>query len=216
MSHIIDRRAVRHGKRGGPAQIYYTPVFSACLQWEVGRSRDSARGERKGVPRVPKPVHREQAYVFADDRALVLELSERAPGDEEPFAWMRDRAERALDAVEESTVAVIGKSLGSAAAPLVAERGLPAVWLTPLLIRPDIVSSIRASPGLALLIGSSSDPTWSDGEQPGSESVEVLELEGLDHSLQVEGDPLASLDVLRAVTERIGAFLERRASCLSP
>jgi hypothetical protein len=27
---------------------------------------------------------------------------------------------------------------------------------------------------------------------------------GLDHSLQVDGDPLASLDVLRRVTERIG------------
>jgi hypothetical protein len=37
----------------------------------------------------------------------------------------------------------------------------------------------------------------------------VLELEGLDHSLQVPGDPLASLDVLRRVTERIGEFLGR-------
>jgi predicted alpha/beta-hydrolase family hydrolase len=146
----------------------------------------------------------------------VLELSERAQAEEEPFAWMRDRAERALDSASEAdTVVVIGKSLGSAAAPLVAERGLAAVWLTPLLVRPDVVAALRAASAPALLVGSTADPTWSDGEQPGGDGIEVLELEGLDHSLQVEGDPLASLDALRQVTERVGAFLERRASSLS-
>jgi hypothetical protein len=146
----------------------------------------------------------------------VLELSERAPADEEPFAWMRDRTERALESASEAdAVVVIGKSLGSAAAPLAAERGLAAVWLTPLLIRPEVVAALRAGTAPALLVGSSADPTWSDGEQPGSGSVEVLEFEGLDHSLQAEGDPLASLDALRTVTERIGDFLERRASSLS-
>jgi hypothetical protein len=139
----------------------------------------------------------------------VLELSERAPGDEEPFEWMRDRAARALEAAASAeTVAVIGKSLGSAAAPLVAERGLAAVWLTPLLVRPEVVAALASSSAPALLVGSSADPTWSDGEQPGGELVSVLEFDGLDHSLQVEGDPLASLDVLRQVTERIRAFLE--------
>jgi len=146
----------------------------------------------------------------------VLELSERAPADEEPFEWMRERAGAALDAVSADAVAVIGKSLGSAAAPLVAERGLPAVWLTPLLVRPDVVSALSSSSAPALLVGSSADPTWSDGEQPGGGSVSVLEFEGLDHSLQVEGDPLASLDVLRQVTERIGAFLESVARFCRP
>ena len=90
-----------------------------------------------------------------------------------------------------------------------AERGLPAVWLTPLLIRPDVVAGLNAASAPALLVGSRADPTWSDGEQPVNDVLEVLELEGLDHSLQVEGDPAASLEVLRQVTERIGAFLER-------
>jgi hypothetical protein len=91
----------------------------------------------------------------------------------------------------------------------VAERGLAAVWLTPLLVRPDVVAALASSSAPALLVGSPADPTWSDGEQPGGDSVEVLELDGLDHSLQVQGDPLASLDILRQVTERIGAFLGR-------
>jgi predicted alpha/beta-hydrolase family hydrolase len=140
----------------------------------------------------------------------VLEVGERAPADEEPFEWMRKRAASALEAASDAgTVVVIGKSLGSAAAPLAAERGLAAVWLTPLLVRPEVVAALASASAPALLVGSAADPTWSDGEQPGSDSIELLEFEGLDHSLQVEGDPLASLDVLRQVTERIGAFLGR-------
>jgi hypothetical protein len=141
----------------------------------------------------------------------VLELRARAPADEEPFAWMLDRAARALDSVSEAaTVVVIGKSLGSAAAPLVAERGFAAVWLTPLLIRPEVVSALDEASAPALLIGSVADPTWSDGRQPEGDAIEVVELDGLDHSLQVPGDPLASIDVLRQVTERIGSFLRER------
>jgi hypothetical protein len=139
----------------------------------------------------------------------VLELSERAPADQEPFAWMRDRAERALAATEAGTLVVIGKSLASAAAPLVAERGLPAVWLTPLLIRPEVVEALSASTAPALAVGSPADPSWGDGERPHNDALELIELEGLDHSLQVDGDPLASLEVLEQVTGRIGAFLER-------
>ena len=139
----------------------------------------------------------------------VLEVSERAPGDEEPFAWMRDRAERATHAAHASRLALIGKSLGSAAAPLAAERGLPAVWLTPLLARPPIAEAVASSTAPVLLVGSTADDTWSNDGLPGADSVEVLEFDGLDHSLQVDGDPIASLDVLRQVTERIGAFFDR-------
>jgi hypothetical protein len=121
---------------------------------------------------------------------------------------VRDRAKRALEAASADTVAVIGKSLGSAAAPLVAERALPAVWLTPLLIRPEVVAALDGSTAPALLVGSTADPAWANGEQPVGDGIEVLKFDGLDHSLQVEGDPLASLDVLRQVTERIRAFLD--------
>lgn len=140
-----------------------------------------------------------------------LELSERAPAGADPFAWLSERAERALAATDASRIVVMGKSLGSVAAPLAAERGLPAVWLTPLLGRPEVVGALNAARAPALLIGSKADPTWADGELPANELLEIVELEGLDHSLQVEGDPLASLDVLRNVTERVAGFLERSA-----
>jgi hypothetical protein len=141
----------------------------------------------------------------------VLELTERAPAGQDPFAWMRDRAARALDTAEQSatTVALIGKSLASTAAGLAAEHDRPAIWLTPLLTRPNVVEALEASTAPTLIVGSPADPTWGEGEVPRRPGLEVLELDGLDHSLQQEGDPSASLDVLARVTERIGAFIAR-------
>ena len=136
----------------------------------------------------------------------VLEVDERAPEEDEPFEWMREQAKRALEAAGEAErVLVIGKSLGSAAAPLVSG---PAVWLTPLLIRPEIVEAFRSTGSPTLLVGSPDDPAWGDGTVPDNEALEVLELAGLDHSLQVSGDPRASLDALGTVTDRVGAFLD--------
>jgi hypothetical protein len=136
----------------------------------------------------------------------VIEVDERSPEDQEPFEWMRGQAERALAvAGGAERVLVVGKSLGSAAAPLVSG---PAVWLTPLLIRPEIVEALRSTGSPTLLVGSPDDPTWGDGTVPDNEALEVLELPGLDHSLQVSGDPRASLHVLETVTERVGAFLD--------
>lgn len=137
----------------------------------------------------------------------VVEVDERAPRDQEPFAWMRGQAQGALEAASgaERTV-VIGKSLGSVAATLVSG---PAVWLTPLLNEAEVAGAIGEATAPTLLVGSTADPTWAGGAVPESDSIEVLELDGLDHALQVNRDPLASVDVLRDVTARVGAFLER-------
>src|SRR5262249_17739635 len=56
--------------------------------------------------------------------------------DEAERVWVPDQVGEAVDAITaEAGIAapvVIGKSLGTLAAPLAAGRGLPAVWLTPL------------------------------------------------------------------------------------
>jgi hypothetical protein len=103
---------------------------------------------------------------------------------------------------------VVGKSLASAAAGLVAARDLPAVWLTPLLDRTDVAEAIGSVSAPTLLVGSPADPAWGPGP-PAAAALQVLTLDGLDHSLQVADDPLASLDVLRTVTESVSAFLDR-------
>ena len=139
----------------------------------------------------------------------VLEVSERAPAGEEPFEWILERAESALNATSATQVALIGKSLGSAAAPLATQRALPAVWLTPLLIRPEVLAALGATDRPTLIVGSPADPSWGNGDLPENEALEVMELDDLDHSLQREGDPLGSIDVLRTVTERVAGFFER-------
>jgi hypothetical protein len=135
----------------------------------------------------------------------VLEVDERAPQEREPFEWMLEQAERALGEVDAERLVVVGKSLGSVAATIVSG---PAVWLTPLLNQPRIVAALEATRSPTLLVGSPADPTWGDGTVPGNPALEVLELEGLDHSLQVSGDPTASLRVLGDVTQRLRAFLD--------
>ena len=135
----------------------------------------------------------------------VVEVDERAPADEEPLEWMRAQAERALDAASgAATVAVIGKSLGSVAALI---HDGPAVWLTPLLDRPEIVQALQATGAPTLLVGSPADPSWGGGTVPDNPVLDVLELPGLDHSLQVSGSPSSSLDALRTVTDRVSSWL---------
>jgi hypothetical protein len=121
---------------------------------------------------------------------------------------MREQAKRALDAADAELTVAVGKSLGSIAATLVPG---PAVWLTPLLTEPEIVEALAATDAPTLLVGSRADPTWADGNVPDNPSLEMLELDGLDHSLQLSGDPLASLDALRGVTARVASFFDRLA-----
>jgi hypothetical protein len=136
------------------------------------------------------------------------ELLGEEPGD--PFAWTIGKAERALDrAGDAHTAAVIGKSLASAAAGLAADRRLPAAWLTPLLIDDRVVDGLSHASAPTLLVGSAADDTWDSSRIPDNDSIEVLELEGLDHGLERPGDPIGSLEALTSVTERVGDFLDR-------
>jgi hypothetical protein len=138
-----------------------------------------------------------------------LELLDEPGGGEDPFAWARDRAEHALAGTSAASVVVVGKSLTSAAAGLVAERGLPAVWLTPLLRHASVVEGLASARRPCLLIGGSADEHWHFPAIPDNPLLEVLELDGVDHSLQAEGDLRASLDALRDVSLAISEFLGR-------
>jgi hypothetical protein len=143
--------------------------------------------------------------VLQADGWSVVEVDERAPADAAPFEWMLGQAGRALEAASGAqTVVVVGKSLGSVAATV---HDGPAVWLTPLLDRPEIVEALSATGAPTLLVGSPDDPTWGEGTVPDNPALEVLELPGLDHSLQVSGSPSSSFDALRTVTQRVSSWL---------
>jgi hypothetical protein len=136
-----------------------------------------------------------------------LEVLDSLPDGADRTGWARDRARRALDAAGADDVLVVGKSLASAAAGIVADRVLPAVWLTPLLDQARIVDDLSRAARPALLIGGSADESWVPDALADSGLLQVVQLDGLDHSLQRPGDPGGSLDALRAVAGRIDRFL---------
>jgi hypothetical protein len=152
---------------------------------------------------------------FAREVALsqdwsVLEVLDELPEGEEPFAWATDRATRALDAAPAERHALIGKSLTSAAAGIAADRGLPAAWLTPMLRQPTVVEDLGRASAPTLLIGGTADGDhWDPSALPDNPAIEVLELEGVDHALQAEGDIGAALAALVKVTGTLAAFLDR-------
>jgi predicted alpha/beta-hydrolase family hydrolase len=133
------------------------------------------------------------------------------------FRLQRQRvASQVESAVEEMTAAtgaapvVIGKSLGSLAAPVVADRGLPAVWFTPLLTDEPTVAALRRATGPCLLVGGTADGFW-DGQAARSlpaEVVEVVEVDGADHRMFVPGRLGASAAVLGQVITAVEDFLD--------
>ncbi|MGZ4359515.1 MAG: hypothetical protein ACXVY8_04145 [Gaiellaceae bacterium] len=149
---------------------------------------------------------------FARETALSLgwgaiEIQGGASLAEGGAAWARDRSERALAAAEGRRLLVVGKSLSSLAAAVAVERELPAIWFTPLLTQPVVLEAFGRTRRPTLMIGSRSDPSWGQCSPPPNPNLRVLELEGLDHSLQRPGDPVGSLEVLRSVCASVSDFL---------
>ncbi len=102
---------------------------------------------------------------------------------------------------------LIGKSLGSYAAALAADRGLPAVWLTPLLHVPAVAAALGRASAPALLVGGTADRSW-DGELARRLSSHVLEVPDADHGMYVPGPLTASVAVLGRVVLAVEEFLD--------
>ncbi len=118
---------------------------------------------------------------------------------QDPTAWTRTRLEAAIAFAGADELLVIGKSLTTRAAGLVAERGLRAVWLTPLLDDPESVELLRRRTAPALLVGGTADQSW-DGSLARELSDDVLELEGADHGLARVAD-------LQPIVDAVAAFI---------
>ena len=122
--------------------------------------------------------------------------------------WVCDRVTAAIDAEGEACKLVVGKSLGTLAADIIAERNIPAVWLTPLLYNYRVLHALERSRARALLVGGAADSLW-DSAAARRLPHEVLEFPDADHWMELSGDALGSLDLLRRVTESIEDFISR-------
>jgi len=150
----------------------------------------------------------------------VLEILDELPPGTPPFEWALEAAEQAFEVAAgdgagegggKPSVVVIGKSLASIAAGVAADAEAPAVWLTPLLGQELVVDGLARAGQPTLLVGGTADETWIPGSIPSTQAVRALELEGLDHSLQRDGDLEPAFEALRTVTAAVADFLDRLA-----
>ncbi|MFJ6196824.1 alpha/beta hydrolase [Micromonospora sp. NPDC092111] len=109
--------------------------------------------------------------------------------------------------LEVPTDLLVGKSLGTLAAPLAAERGLAAVWLTPLLHRPEVVAALGRSSAPFLLVGGTADRSW-DGAVARRLTPHVLEVPDADHGLLVPGPLARSAEALGLVCAAVEEFVQ--------
>jgi pimeloyl-ACP methyl ester carboxylesterase len=127
-------------------------------------------------------------------------------------SWVVAQVSAAIDEVTAATgittPVVIGKSLGSMAAPLAADRGLAAVWFTPLLTDEPTVAALRRGTAPALLIGGTDDEYW-DGGIARSITPYVAEIERADHRMFVPGELATSAAVLGQVMTAVERFLDQ-------
>ena len=134
--------------------------------------------------------------------------------DDHARAWVIEHVTAAIDATVAATgvaaPVVIGKSLASLSAPVVADRGLTAIWLTPILTDGPVVSALRAAQGPCLLVGGTADQSW-DGRTARLVTPDVLEVEDADHGMLVPGALSASAMVLGQVIRAVEDFLDHVA-----
>jgi hypothetical protein len=157
---------------------------------------------------------RAPALWFAREAAMArgwsaLEVLGEPGLHDDPLGWEQSCAERAIEAAGAARVLVIGKSLASLLAGAISDLVLPAVWLTPLMHEPSVIDGLARAARPNLLVGGSADPSWRVDALEAGDSIEVLELAGADHALEVPGDPVVSLAGLGQMTETIMAFADR-------
>jgi hypothetical protein len=102
---------------------------------------------------------------------------------------------------------IIATSLGTICTGLAADRGLPGVWLTPLLHRSEVVDGLRRNTAPCLLVGATDDGSWRPGLAR-ELSPHVFEVEGGDHGLHVPGPLANSAAVLGEMATAVERFLD--------
>jgi hypothetical protein len=129
-------------------------------------------------------------------------------GDEDVDRWVRRYVEAALADEDADHVVLVGKSLGTRAAPYAAERGLAAVWLTPLLVEPVVAEAIGANAGRQLLVGGLADELWDPAvaRELAEAGCAVLEVPDADHVMGTD-DVVRTAEIHVEVARAMDDFL---------
>jgi len=134
--------------------------------------------------------------------------------DTQTEAWVRGEVEAALPpAGSGERVLVVAKSLGTFAAPLVAERAYDAIWLTPLLDVPSLVDAIATNPARQLLVGGVADRiAWRPevARDLAGDGCDVVEIPDADHGMMRPGDPVRGVEIHLEVARALDSWLDGR------
>lgn len=112
-------------------------------------------------------------------------------------------------------IILVGKSIGTSAMGhlITMVHDLPqlhCIWLTPLLKNGQLISQIKQIEHRALFVTGTSDPYYDKANledlinATGGESITI---KGADHSLEIDGDAMKSLEALERVIKGIVKFL---------
>lgn len=131
-------------------------------------------------------------------------------GDEDAEPWVRRHVEAAHAEEDADHVLLVGKSLGTHAASYAAERGLDAIWLTPLLTVPAQAEAIAANAGRQLLVGGLQDGLWDTeiARELAEAGCDVLEVADADHSMGTD-DVVRTAEIHLEVARAVEAFLSQ-------
>lgn len=154
--------------------------------------------------------------VHSDYTASIFQTASR----QNQAVWLATDAQAALRAGRNQDdyrqLVLIGKSIGTLALANLAVSGLDlaavAIWLTPLLTQERLVAAAATSKLPGLFVGSKADPTF---DASGLEKIqkqaiaETLLFEGANHSLEIPGNVLQSLEIMRQVLQGLHAFLDK-------
>ncbi|MFF3636893.1 alpha/beta hydrolase [Streptomyces sp. NPDC002250] len=122
------------------------------------------------------------------------------------IVWVERQVTEAIEAEAGACRLVVGKSLGSLACGITADRNIPAAWLTPVLTVDHVAAALRRATEPTLLIGGGADKLW-DSRIAASLHHDVLEVPSADHGLELADDAAGSVEVLRQVVSRLDRFI---------
>lgn len=136
--------------------------------------------------------------------------------------WMSSDILAVCDAVlsqcSYETFTLVGKSLGTVAmGHLLADRRFQqaaCIWLTPLLTVAQLCSQIETARPRSLFVIGTADHYYKPDMLKQLENItngRALVLEGVDHSLEIQGDIPGSLRALNQITQVVQEFLEQQA-----
>lgn len=129
-------------------------------------------------------------------------------GEEESEPWVRRHVAAAHAQEDADHVLVVGKSLGTLAASYAAERGLDAIWLTPLLTTPAVVEALGANAGRQLLVGGLADELWDPAVARELEEggCQVLAVPDADHGMGTR-DAVRTAEIHLEVARAVETYL---------